>query len=84
MCEKDEHIVNLTKKVNEMEEKLISIGKITEAVHFKCTEWDFSSTSEKSLKTQIKIKHDKTLDIERTTSFPKQCDLCEKKIYNKK
>ena len=83
MCEKDELIENLAKKVNEMEEKLISIGKITESLHFKCTECDFSSTSEKGLKTHIKKKHDKTNDKECTISFPKQCDLCEKTIENK-
>jgi hypothetical protein len=49
---------------------------------FKCNECEFSTTSEKGLKTHKKKMHDKTKTTEDCYSFPKQCDLCEKEIKN--
>ena len=42
MSEKDELIANLTMEVNEMEVKLLSFGKITEAIHFQMKECDLT------------------------------------------
>ena len=55
--EKYELIANLTRKVSDMEEKLNLFENHTKLVTFKCNECEFSTTSEKGLKTHNKRMH---------------------------
>ena len=55
-----------------------------EIIIFKCALCDFSSSSEKGLKTHVKRKNTKSISEKGIQPVPKTCDLCEKQFNSEK
>ena len=75
----------LTNKLAEFDEKIKLFEKAPESKLFKCNLYEFSSTSEKGLKTHKSRMHTTSHnEVETSSSYPKGCEICEKSIWNER
>ena len=90
--EKDVKFVKLENDFKEMKESFDKTLKerILEDTNsnsklFKCNLCEFSSTSEKGLKTHKSRMHTTSHNgVETSSSYPKECEICEKSIRNER
>ena len=77
-------IKNQQKKIEELEVKSKALEAFYNEKVFKCTQCEFTSVSEKGLKSHVVRKHKtEKKKKEETLQYPRNCDLCEKEIKNK-
>ena len=71
-------------KLSELDRRLKMFEKSPELTVFKCNLCEFSSTSEKGLKTHKSRMHTASHNEDgASSSYPKQCDICEKTLRTK-
>ena len=77
----DFYVKEVNAKFTEIETKLKTIEKNSEKNILKCTECEFSSTTERGLNTHITRKHNPVQND--YTPYPKKCEVCDKEVSSK-